>query len=56
MQKAAAAGIGVIAAASAASSLAVDLAGAAGIALCAFVRDGGLNVYTHPERLGLDAR
>ncbi|MFT3776100.1 MAG: formate dehydrogenase accessory sulfurtransferase FdhD [Minicystis sp.] len=56
VQKAAAASIGVVASVSAASSLAVDFARAAGIALCAFVRGGTLNVYTHPERLGLDAR
>jgi FdhD protein len=53
VQKAAAAGIGVIASVSAASSLAVDLAEAAGIALCAFVRNGALELYTHPARLGL---
>ena len=56
VQKAASAGIGVVASISAASSLAVDLARAMDITLAAFVRGGSLNVYTHPERLGLDAR
>jgi len=51
VQKATMARIPVVASVSAASSLAIDLAERSQIALAAFVRDGNLNVYTHPERL-----
>lgn len=51
IQKAAMARIPVVASVSAASSLAVDLAGRAGITLCAFVRGEALSCYAHPERI-----
>lgn len=51
IQKALAGGIGLVAAISAPSSLAVEFAGDAGQTLVGFLRSGTLNVYTHPERL-----
>jgi FdhD protein len=51
VQKVAVAGIGTIAAISAPSSLAVDAAERLGIALVAFVRGDGFNIYSHPERI-----
>ncbi len=51
VQKAAAAGIPMLSAVSAPSSLAVDLADDCGVTLVGFVRGGGMNVYTHPERV-----
>ncbi|HVL67684.1 MAG TPA: formate dehydrogenase accessory sulfurtransferase FdhD [Vicinamibacterales bacterium] len=51
VQKAWLGGVEVICAVSAPSSLAIDLALAAGITLIGFARDRGFNVYTHPGRL-----
>lgn len=50
-QKAVMAGIPILAAVSAPSSLAVDLAGQAGLTLIAFLRGESMNIYTRPDRV-----
>lgn len=53
VQKAVMAGIPLLAAVSAPSSLAVDLAAELGLTLVGFLRGTSMNVYTRPDRLGL---
>ena len=50
-QKAVMAGIPVLAAVSAPSSLAVDLASQSGLTLIAFLRGDSMNIYTRPDRV-----
>jgi FdhD protein len=51
VQKALLAGIPLLAAVSAPSSLAVEFADAVGMTLCGFVRGDACTVYTHPQRV-----
>ncbi|MGH9299305.1 MAG: formate dehydrogenase accessory sulfurtransferase FdhD, partial [Acidimicrobiales bacterium] len=51
IQKALRAGIGLVAAVSAASSLAAQLSEEEGLTLIGFVRNGSCTIYSHPERL-----
>jgi FdhD protein len=51
VQKTAAAGVSILCAVSAPSSLAVELAEEVGMTLVGFVREAGFNVYTHRERI-----
>lgn len=55
VQKAALTGIGVLAAVSAPSGLATATADELGMTLVGFVRPGRANVYTHSQRVDLDA-
>jgi len=52
VQKAAAAGIGILAAVGAPSSLAVQAAASFGMTVLGFVRQGRYNIYSHDWRLG----
>jgi FdhD protein len=54
VQKAAAAGIPIICAVSAPSSLAIDAAERLGVTLIGFLRGDGFNVYAHDDRIDLD--
>jgi FdhD protein len=51
VQKAVMAGVPVLAAVSAPSSLAADLAAQSGLTLVGFLRGDSMNVYTHPHRI-----
>jgi len=51
VQKAVIAGIPIVAAVSAPSTLAVDLAQAYGVTLVGFIRGDSFNIYTHPQRV-----
>jgi FdhD protein len=51
VQKAAVAGIPVVSAVSAPSSLAVEAGEGLGVSVVGFVRQGRCNVYTHPDRV-----
>ncbi len=53
VQKAAVAGVSVIAAVGAPSSMAVSTARRLGVTTVAFLRDGGCSIYTHPERVAI---
>jgi FdhD protein len=52
VQKAAVAGAPILVGVGAPSSLAVSLADDRGMTLCGFARQGKVNVYTHPHRVG----
>lgn len=54
VQKTARLGAGVLAAVSAPTSLAIDMATASGMTLIGVTRDDGFEIFTHPERIGQD--
>ena len=53
VQKTAAAGVPILIAVSAPSSLAVETADRLGVTLAGFVRDGRITIYTHPGRVAV---
>ena len=55
VQKAIRAGVSILAAIGAPSSLAVSLAAASGLTLAGFLRDANCNVYAHSQRLTLES-
>jgi FdhD protein len=55
VQKAAAMGAPLMGAVSAPTALAVRMADAAGITLCAIARADGFEIFTHPKRIAVDA-
>jgi FdhD protein len=55
VQKSVVAGVPMLAAVGAPSSLAVELAAGAGMTLIGFLRDEQFNIYTHPERVILQS-
>jgi FdhD protein len=54
VQKAAMAGVPILCAVSAASSLAIEAAQHFNMTLVGFLRQHSFNIYSHPERIGLD--
>ena len=54
VQKAAMAGVPILCAVSAASSLAIEAAQHFNMTLVGFLRDQSFNIYTHPERIALE--
>ena len=56
VQKCAVAGVPILAAVGAPSSLAVQLAEESGMTLIGFLRNGQFNIYSHPERINIQAQ
>jgi FdhD protein len=55
VQKAAVAGVPILGAVSAPSTLAVQTAQRLGVTVVGFLRQGSFNVYAHPDRIDLTA-
>ncbi len=56
VQKTASAGVGLLAAVSAVTGLAIDTARGCGLTLLGFARGADLSVYSHPERISLESK